>query len=154
MWCCPTGGGAFGHEGWVSVCLCACGGGGTLPPPSPSIFDKKLKRSSRPLRGGCKRTGALAHAPPRKAFSHNVHAVSSIPVFPPYHDFDPAILPLLGLWPGSTLSSAIHMAVADPDAPRPRGAAEASCLEGASDKAAVVGGALCSTHPILASPFL
>lgn len=106
------------------------------------------------MRGGCKRIGALAHAP--QAFFHNVHAVSSIPVFPPCHDSDPAILPLLGLQPGSALSSAVLMAAADPDAPRVRwsGAGEVSCLEGALDKAGVMGGAPCSIRPILASPFL
>lgn len=83
------------------------------------------------MRGGCKRIGALAHSP--QAFSHSVHGVSSIPMFPPCRDSDPAILPVLGLWPGSAAVYAVLVAVADPDAPRMkgRGAGEASCLEGA-----------------------
>lgn len=71
------------------------------------------------MRGGCKRLEALAHTP--QIFSHNVHAVSSIPMFPPCHDSNPAILPLLGFWPGSAISSAVLMAVVDPDASRARG---------------------------------
>lgn len=56
------------------------------------------------MRGACKRIEALSHI--LQAFSHNVHAVSSILVFPPCHDSDPVIPPLLGLdLPCSLLSS-------------------------------------------------
>lgn len=63
----------------------------------------------------------------------NVHADSSILMFPPCHDYHPAILPPLGLWPGSAVSSTVLVAVADPDARRVRGrrTGEMSCLEGA-----------------------
>lgn len=97
-----------------------------LPLPSLTKSEEELQTLEG---GGCKRIGALAHSPPKPSPTVCMQSLSFL--FPPCRDSDPAILP--GLWPGSALSSAVLMAVADPDAPRARGrgAGEASCLEGA-----------------------